>query len=158
MTQDANDDQTRVLALSQDGSLRVFNAQNESLEEINSVSITPGASSFATGDFNRDGLTDLAVANLNRELIELYIGNGSGQFALVTTVNNVPTPSDLVVADLNNDLADDIAVASFYQTAQGNYSLPSSATILLVDVAQSGIVVTGNGTANGRFHLPKCRS
>ncbi|MFK8114798.1 MAG: FG-GAP-like repeat-containing protein, partial [Rubripirellula sp.] len=145
LNEDPLDSQNRVFALSERGSMLIYNVENGALNEVGSFGVSDGATSFDVGDFNRDGLTDVAVANLGDQKIELYVGDGTGRFALVTTVEEVSAPADLVVADFNNDLADDIAVANFYRQtdSDGRYVLPSTATILLVDVAERSIVLSG---------------
>lgn len=150
---DPDSSDSRIFALSEAGSMLIFSVETGSLEEVGSVSVSEGASSFATGDFNNDGLTDLAVGNLGDQLIELYIGDGAGGFRLITSVQNVPAPSDLVVGDFNGDLSDDIAVANFYQdpSGNGNYQLPSTATILLVDIGVGEIPITGADTVTIDF-------
>src|SRR2546427_336508 len=40
----------------------------------------PGAWSLAVGDFNRDGHSDLAVANRRSTNISVLLGNGDGTF------------------------------------------------------------------------------
>ena len=89
---------------------------------------------IAVGDFNLDGVPDLAVANQAAASLSVLIGNGSGGFAAATgSPFPVPgriggpasQPSALVVGDFNGDGFPDVAVA--------NYS-PSCVTVL-----------TGNG-------------
>jgi len=45
--------------------------------------IQPGVGPFsvAVGDFNRDGQTDLAVANSSSNTLSVFINNGNGTFA-----------------------------------------------------------------------------
>jgi hypothetical protein len=67
-----------------------------------------------TGDFNRDGLVDMAVANANDNTVSILLGNGDGTF---TPATNSPVPVGgfpffLAVADFNNDGSLDIAVGN----------------------------------------------
>jgi uncharacterized protein (TIGR03437 family) len=86
---------------------------------------------IAVGDFNLDGIPDLAVANQAAASLSVLIGNGSGGFAAATgSPFPVPgrvggpasEPIGLVVGDLNGDGFPDVAVA--------NYG-PSCVTVLM---------------------------
>jgi len=82
----------------------------------------------ATGDFNGDGAPDLVVANLTDGTLSILLNDGMG--ALVpgpqATITVGLSPFALVVADLNGDGIEDIAVAN-----QGD----DTVTILLGDGA-----------------------
>ena len=81
-----------------------------------------GASTFATdtgpgfvasGDFNSDGVADLAVTNAGGNSISVLIGKGDGTFQPAV---NYPAggvePEGIAVADLNGDGIPDLAVAN----------------------------------------------
>jgi len=77
---------------------------------------TPSFVAAEVGDFNGDGIDDIAAVNYHE--IAIYINNGSGVF---TKVGSVPTLADTwvisssgAVADLNHDGKLDIAVASYH--------------------------------------------
>lgn len=118
----------------------------------NSVLLDSGSSAFDIGDFNRDGLTDMAVANLGIQKIDLLVGDGTGQFMLLTTIDNVAAPSDVVVDDLDGDgQRDDLAVTKFSQDVnigqQGSsdFFLPSTVTVLRLEVAEESLILTPSG-------------
>jgi hypothetical protein len=66
-----------------------------------------------TGDFNGDGLTDVAIVDQNQiynGLLEVYLGNGDGSFeAFPTFVATDRLVQDLVIADFNGDGKADLA-------------------------------------------------
>jgi Bacterial Ig-like domain (group 3)/FG-GAP-like repeat len=67
-----------------------------------------------TGDFNNDGILDVAVANAKDNTVSILLGNGDGTFT-VSAGSPVPTgafPFYLAVADFNGDGAADIAVSN----------------------------------------------
>src|ERR1035438_6522134 len=69
---------------------------------------------MATGDFNGDGILDLATVISSGE-ITLLLGNGAGTFKLpsVTTVSSKTVISvALAVGDFNGDSIQDIATAN----------------------------------------------
>jgi hypothetical protein len=68
------------------------------------------------GDFNNDGILDLAVANSNDNTISILLGVGDGTFTAATgspiSIGNFNFPFFLAVADLNNDGNADLAVVN----------------------------------------------
>jgi sugar lactone lactonase YvrE len=76
------------------------------------VGIQPVAA--AVGDFNGDGIPDLAVVNSQNGNVTILLGNGKGGFAPAAnssvTVGNYPT--SVAVADFNGDGIQDLAVAN----------------------------------------------
>jgi hypothetical protein len=69
--------------------------------------------SVAVGDFNRDGIPDLAVANQTSQTVTILLGNGNGTF---TQAANSPAtggdPYSVAVGDFNEDGIPDLAVAN----------------------------------------------
>ena len=65
-----------------------------------------------TGDFNRDGITDLAVANSGDTTISILIGIGDGTFRPAIPVTSGADPVALTIYDANGDGVLDIAVAN----------------------------------------------
>ena len=138
-----------ILTLSLTGDLSVLTA-NGSVTRINSMDVGEGSSAFDVGDFNRDGLTDLAIANLGDQQINLYVGDGTGDFSLVTEITNVSAPSALAVDDVDGDLVDDIVVANLYHDLNlggpgpRQYRLPSRVTLLRLNQAEGALVASGD--------------
>jgi hypothetical protein len=60
-----------------------------------------GGSSVVIGDFNGDGLPDIAA--VNRTLISVILGDGKGSFSAPIRTTITPAASAIVVADFNND-------------------------------------------------------
>ena len=82
--------------------------------------IAPNASAIAEfdappaiGDFNRDGIPDMAFAEATQ--VRTLLGNGDGTFTTVTSpIPTLPDPNlPPVAADLNNDGILDLAVPNF---------------------------------------------
>lgn len=67
---------------------------------------------LATGDFNGDGKADLAVANFGGPSVTLLPGTGSGTFGTATTLSLPASlnPTDILVADFDNDTVSDLAI------------------------------------------------
>src|SRR5208337_4191608 len=76
-----------------------------------STGTEPGA--LVAGDFNGDGRTDLAVANLASNDVSVLLGNGDGTFQKPVQYATGYGPYALVVGDFNGDGRTDLAVANF---------------------------------------------
>jgi subtilase family serine protease len=77
------------------------------------------AEAILTGDFNNDGVVDLAVtAQYNNAgtsgVVSIYLGNGDGTFQPQIVVNFTGYPDNSVVADFNHDGVLDIAAVQYY--------------------------------------------
>ena len=66
----------------------------------------------AVGDFNRDGILDLAVSVTTTNSVAILIGNGDGTFQTAVNYPVEVSPQGLAVADLNRDGKLDLAVAN----------------------------------------------
>ena len=71
-----------------------------------------GPSSVAVGDFNGDGIPDLAIANNNSNDITILLGNGDGTFRLFGTFTAGGLPNAINAGDFNGDGILDLAVAN----------------------------------------------
>jgi hypothetical protein len=82
-----------------------------------SVGLPLGSSplSIGAGRFDLDDFRDVVVADFSNSRIVILLGNGSGEFSPPPTPLSslaVQSPLGVAVADFNDDLVDDIAVAN----------------------------------------------
>ena len=76
----------------------------------------------AVGDFNGDGLLDLAVANFRSETVSVLLGNGDGSFQAARNFEAGRAPSSVVVGDFDGDGVQDLAVANLaFQQRLGTF-------------------------------------
>ena len=70
--------------------------------------------SVAVGDFNRDGIQDLAVANFGTDNVAILLGNGSGKFtpSAQSPIGVGINPSSVAIGDFDRDGIQDLAVAN----------------------------------------------
>jgi hypothetical protein len=66
---------------------------------------------LASGDFNNDGETDLAVQDTNTNVLTVLLSQGNGQFAIAGQMT-IPAATAAVVGDFNNDGNLDLIAAS----------------------------------------------
>jgi Bacterial Ig-like domain (group 3)/FG-GAP-like repeat len=66
------------------------------------------------GDFNGDGIADLAVANMYANNVTLLFGQGDGTFTSAGTLATGVFPSAVAVGDFNGDGKLDLAVTNSY--------------------------------------------
>src|SRR5688500_921847 len=69
-----------------------------------------GPASVASGDFDGDGIKDLAVPNNISHNVSVLLGDGAGGFGPPTNFAVPQFPSSIAVADFNKDGKDDLAV------------------------------------------------
>jgi hypothetical protein len=75
-----------------------------------------GPTSISTGDFNVDGLPDLAVANMTDNTVAVLLNGGSGTFIAPFALPVGTQPVYVATADFNNDNSPDLVLAD-YQSA-----------------------------------------
>ncbi|MCY2991124.1 MAG: FG-GAP-like repeat-containing protein [Planctomycetota bacterium] len=73
-----------------------------------------GPRALAVSDFNRDGRSDLAVANSVSNTVSILTNRGPAGFATTATIAVGLGASAVVTADLNGDLWPDLAITNAY--------------------------------------------
>ncbi|MCL1470136.1 Calx-beta domain-containing protein [Argonema antarcticum] len=68
--------------------------------------------SVTVGDFNSDGKSDIATANVGTSNVSVLLGNGTGSFAPATNFAVGTEPRSVIVGDFNGDGKSDIATAN----------------------------------------------
>src|SRR6202034_1543980 len=102
--------------------------------------------SLAVGDFNADGLPDLAVANAGSSNVTILLGNGDGAFTAAASPAADSGSTSVTAADFNGDGKEDLFVAN---------SRDSSATVLLAETALAIATVNNISPVGAGTHLVK---
>jgi len=108
----------------------------------------------AIGDFNGDGLPDLAVANIFPATYSVLLGKGKGAFQQPTTVTLSSPPCAVATADFNHDGKLDLAFnvgGLAVLTGQGDGTFLDQRTYA-VDSTTSGIAV-GDFNSDGNLDV-----
>ncbi|MDQ6733636.1 MAG: FG-GAP-like repeat-containing protein [Nitrospirota bacterium] len=77
-----------------------------------STSAPPNARSIASGDFNGDGVPDLAVADEVGNNLGVLLGNDNGTFQTQVSYSAGISPQSIATGDFNNDGALDLVLAN----------------------------------------------
>jgi hypothetical protein len=99
---------------------------------------------LAVGDFNGDGKLDLAVADLIGNTVSILLGDGRGNFTLVSSPTVGAYPESVAVGDFNGDGKLDLAVADF---------LGNTVSILLGDGTGNFTLASSPATGVGPFSV-----
>ena len=100
---------------------------------------------IAVGDFNGDGKIDLAVAESNKNRVDIFKGNGDGTFSLLAGSPATGTkPVSIVAGDFNADGKLDFAVTN--QSSNTTTVMLGSGTGTVFTAATLSPFFTGTGT------------
>jgi hypothetical protein len=132
------------------GGLAVLMGNSDGSFQTPAFYSTGDAEGMAFGDFNNDGLLDIALTNRSQQNVVLFLGKGDGTFTEKTTIlaksgggtsvlSTAMRVHDVVVGDFDGDGNDDIA----YSVSQSNANTNFYSNLY---------VATGKG--NGTFNTP----
>lgn len=92
-------------------------ADDESFEGLFSSTINivgpDDAAGITSGDFNGDGVLDIATASEGSDYVSVITGNGNGTFSQATIYNVGDQPRKISSADINGDGLADLLTANF---------------------------------------------
>ncbi len=117
-----------------------------------------GPTSVITGDFSRDGILDLALADFNSNTVSLLLGNGDGTFRPHVDYATGQGPLAVTTGDFNGDGKPDLAVAvdSTFGVAavllgngDGTFQAPVSYSVGTLPRA----IVAGDFNSDGKLDL-----
>ncbi len=118
--------------------------------------VDPGPLALVVGDFNGDGVQDIATANFSASnSVSVLIGHGNGTFGAADNITIGPDPFALAVGDLNGDGNQDLVVARFNTPGtlallkgNGNGTFASPLTLSVGDTPAGVAVGDFNGDGN----------
>ena len=107
----------------------------------------------SVGDFNGDGIADLAVANFESDNVSILLGNGSGGFTPATgsPIAVGSGPYAVAVGDFNGDGMADLVVPNYFSN---NLSILLNQVTQTATAVLSAVSVPGSGTHNVEASYP----
>jgi hypothetical protein len=97
-----------------DGSVSVLLGNGDgSFQAARNIPTGISPEAVAVGDFNGDGIADLAVANYGSNNLSVLLGNGDGSFQSPRSFAAGSGPFSVAVGDFDRDGTPDLAVANF---------------------------------------------
>ncbi len=114
---DVHDRKVLVIVNQVSNEIKTLKRNDQGRFEPSQVFSVPHTEAIALGDFNADGVSDLALVNGESNSISIFVGRPNGTFD--TDPQNFPVgqnPFAIVVGDFNGDRYADIAVANRDQT------------------------------------------
>jgi hypothetical protein len=105
----------------------------------------------AVGDYNGDGIPDLAITNYGENTVGVLLGKGDGTFQPQQTYAVGPNPQSVVVADFNGDGVPDLAVTNYSATTvsvllgNGDGTFQGQQTYAVGQISYSIVVADFNG-------------
>ena len=113
--------------------------------------------SVTSGDFNGDGLLDIAVANYSSSTVSILLNNGNGTFTQSSTPISQGSPWSVIAGDFNGDGYIDLAVTNYYSNTvsillnNGNRTFTQNSTIGVGSYPSS--ITTGDFNGDGYIDL-----
>ena len=111
--------------------------------------------SIVVGDWNGDGISDLAVSNGGDNSVSILLGNNDGTFSAGTNFPTNAGPATIISADFNNDGKSDLAVLTqtdyvitvFLGAGDGTFTKLSTPALTSFDL---GYMVVGDFNGDGK--------
>jgi hypothetical protein len=149
---------TTITCLLAIGVSRSWAAQPVSFVARHDYAVGPPCCSYANhvaiGDFNGDGIQDLAVTGWSMNAVFVLLGRGGGLFGPPNIAPMVNSPDKVVAADFNNDGLLDLAVSPYLESAvrillgNGSGTFPTVLYLATPSFGSGMAVGDFNGDAN----------
>ena len=120
-------------------------------EQEETTGTMPGARAIATGDFDGDGVVDVAYVSHTMDALGVLLGTGGGGFAAEIVVATGSSPQVLLADDLDGDGRTDLVVGHQGETTLRIYTTTSDGTVseaLQIPLA-AAVTALDSGDVNG---------
>ncbi|MBI1748137.1 MAG: VCBS repeat-containing protein [Acidobacteria bacterium] len=141
-------------------SILLGNGDGTFVERPSRPVVGTGPYMIAVGDFDRDNVPDLAVANSGSNTVSILLGIGTGDFKSIRNFNVGSVPTSIVVADFNGDGKLDLATSNIGSNnvsillgdGSGGFSPPTQRRDVPVQGQAYGLVA-GDFDKDGKIDL-----
>jgi hypothetical protein len=111
---------------------------------------------FVVGDFNGDGIPDVAGSNVYLGSAIVLLGNGDGTFIYGPQMLAGSSADVVAVGDFNGDGRDDLAMAAYGQYHLADV-LQEALTVLLSQSSSASTTITGISLQGAGTHLVEAK-
>jgi len=114
---------------------------------------------LVVGDFNNDGISDIATADNGADQLTILLGNGDGTFTAAASPSTGSNPYAITVGDLNGDGRLDLAVSNIADgtvtilLGNGNGTFTAAALISLAAGSAPGAIIVADLNNDGILDL-----
>ena len=130
---------------------------NGSFQSPLSITVPGGPVALVAGDFNEDGLLDLAVVDATTSQVTELLGNGNGTFQIGSSFDVGTDPFSIVAGDFTGDGHLDLATANYLSgnvtvlLGDGHGSFPTAGTYAVGNRPKA--LTTGDFNGDGLLDL-----
>jgi hypothetical protein len=116
------------------GDVAILHGNGDGSFTVKATYPTNGAGLLVAGDFNQDGLPDVAALQPWTNTVVVLLNQGGGSFGPARTFDAGLAPQDIATADFDADGRLDLAIGGYFRQVKGNMVIMGQAVVVLLGV------------------------